>query len=119
MRQIIFRARTLDGTWTVGTLHALPENIDCSTLGQLAFKGTEDTPEIWEGDVIEATVKNSKGEMVKVATSVQWYDELAGFGVKDYEQEEYFSPDHLNRWKVDYLFNECNGRVVGTVYDSI
>ena len=47
MRQIIFRARTLDGTWTVGTLHALPENIDRSTLGQLAFKGTEDTPEIW------------------------------------------------------------------------
>lgn len=92
MRTIKYRGRDHKGKWHIGSLigdydstegiedfNKVRHEIHLDTIGQLVCRATEDTPEIWEGDVIEICGNDST---LTQRTVIEWSESQACFAVQ-------------------------------------
>jgi hypothetical protein len=113
MRQLFGKVKDFDGNWHFVEVFRDKENpiydweTFCENIG---------TSNFFENDVLKLTSKENPE--VVLYTDIKWYSSLNGFGIKDFDTEQFDSPDHFNTYKIDYLYNEYEVEIIGNSVDD-
>lgn len=139
MRDILFRGRDYHGNWRYGNLcHYIDDSnpeyktdefytiraqeVDCDeeavvipeTIGQLVWKSSDGTHEVWEGDIIECRLFRGFPSSICMAV---WDTNTLSFRLRWLGQIQYRSKYSF----VDFLgnlFAEGEGVVIGNIHDN-
>lgn len=136
MRDILFRGRDYHGIWRYGNLchykeeSPVPETTECyeqytintcseefevipETIGQLVWKSSDGTHEVWEGDIIECRLF---GVCPSICMAV-WDINSLSFRLRWPGQIQYRSTYSFVGF-LGNLFAEWEGVVIGNIHDN-
>lgn len=116
MRKLFGKVQDKNKTWHEVELFKDKDNDNYVWETFCEYLFTKDNMKYYEGDVIKLTELINPNMVI--TTELKWYDYLNGFGIKDYKKNKFENADHLNEFKLDYLFRVYKIEKLGNIIDN-